>query len=61
MPNSLNASGRLTKERIPLVHAMYLATRPCQVRRGVGEGRGGVDLALNSLLRAIKSQAAPVM
>ena len=55
MPNSLNVSGRLTNERIPLTHAMLCsAARRRQVRRGEGGGAGkvGLDVALNSLLRA---------
>ena len=52
MPNSLNVSGRLTNERIPLTHAMLCsAARRRQVRRGKG-GRVGLNVALNSLLRA---------
>ena len=52
MPNSLNVSGRLTNERIPLTHAMLCsAARRRQVRRG-GGGRVGLDVALNSLLKA---------
>ena len=39
MPNSLNVSGRLTNERIPLTHAMlYSAAWPRHVRRGGGGG-----------------------
>ena len=50
MPNSLNVSGRLTNERIPLTHAMLCsAARPRHVSRQVG---GVLDVALNSLLRA---------
>lgn len=55
MPNSLNVSGRLTNERIPHIHAMCSAVHPCNVlvsgQKGGGVG-GGVDLTLNSLLRA---------
>ena len=52
MPNSLNVSGRLTNERIPLTHAMLCsAARPRHVSRQVGGG-GVLDVALNSLLRA---------
>ena len=53
MPNSLNVSGRLTNERIPLTHAMLCsAARPRHVSRQVGGGGGVLDVALNSLLRA---------
>ena len=48
MANSLNVSGRLANERIPLTHVLDARLRG-RVRSG---GGGGDDMALNSLLRA---------
>ena len=58
MPNSLNVSGRLAKERVPLTRVLG-----CKAvsGRGVGWGGGGVgDVALNSLFRASLSLMLPL-
>ena len=53
MPNSLNVSGRLAKERVPL-------TRVLGCKAVSGRGGGGGDVALNSLFRASLSLMLPL-
>ena len=60
MPNSLNVSGRLAKERVLLTRVLG-----CKAvsGRGGGGGGGGVgvgDVALNSLFRASLSLMLPL-
>ena len=54
MPNSLNVSDRLDKERIPLTRVLG-----CKAVSGQG-GEGVGDVALNSLLRASLSLMLPL-
>ena len=53
MPNSLNVSGRLAKERVPLTRVLG-----CKAVSGRGGGVG--DVALNSLFRASLSLMLPL-
>ena len=55
MPNSLNVSGRLAKERVPLTRVLG-----CKAVSGRGGGGGVGDVALNSLFRASLSLMLPL-
>ena len=58
MPNSLNVSGRLAKERVPLTRV--LGCKAVSGRGGGGGGGGVGDVALNSLFRASLSLMLPL-
>ena len=55
MPNSLNVSDRLDKERVLLTRVLG-----CKAVSGEGGGEGVGDVALNSLLRASLSLMLPL-